>query len=634
MLLRARFLRTKFEISHKLAEAAAGWRRSRYLVASGYLSLLEGALLGVALAFGVVAVGVLVQFVINLSGIIWVSALAPGSMGFLILVWAFIGAAVSAALDLVHPLPGTEDNRSLSLIYLFFSILFLLYAWLGVAGMSGVLELAVYLLALVLISLLALRHKVASWALIVPYALFPLAITILLGLYSYSQLIEAVPHGSGAPAPNGRPLFMHLSDTHFVGREEGLTFQGAAWTTQNIEATARLVRRLQPRLLLVSGDVTDTGARREWEQAMNRLLRPATEARSKVILAPGTHDVHPAFGGADDTDSDFFGLSFQFISQIRTVRELAKMESPWTDRLPFFSRWQPTFATAMLPVPSYVRGVLLSRRFLEYQEQLGTGVTAEGTPVSERLQRKVDIAALADIAAGGRENSLSDFAKVRLVLARCSRPPAESSAALQNACDALRETLGSFSALGAGVSCDNLYPLLYRDEQAQASIIVLCDAAVAARGFGSAALGSINKAQLARFRQVLDRLPPESRYAIVMLHHRPIRPRDDRWGLPKTLRASDWSNSPLYHYSFLRGDDVTANELVTTILDHAGKNQHRTYALLYGHAHQKFLGKVYGREGQGQLWISETSALYEEVGARVAYPGPEGKDLVWAWVKP
>ena len=133
---------------------------------------------------------------------------------------------------------------------------------------------------------------------------------------------------------------------------------------------------------------------------------------------------------------------------------------------------------------------------------------------------------------------------------------------------------------------------------------------------------------------MLDRLPQDTRFVIAMVHHRPVRPRDDRWGLPRTWHAADWSNSPLYHYSFLRGDEDTANALVTTMLDHAGRHRARTYVLLYGHAHQKFLGKVYGRDGQGQLWISETSALYEELGARVAYAAPDGQDLIWSWVKP
>jgi 3',5'-cyclic AMP phosphodiesterase CpdA len=628
MLQHARVLRNRLDLFRKLS-AAVGWRRVGYLVASGYLSLVEGALLGALLAIGIVGFGLLVQRALNLLGIIWVSALAPSSMVYLALVWAFMGALLSAALDLLHPPSGTAEHKALPFIYLVYSSIFLFYAWLGPAGMSRVGALAFYLVVLIAISLLAVRHKGLPWALVVPYLVMPPALTILLGLHSYSQLIEAVPREGGAPARQGALLFMHLSDTHFVGREEGLTFQGATWSTQNMEATARLVRRLQPPLLLVSGDVTDTGARREWEQAMNRLLRPAKEAGSRVILAPGTHDMHPAFSGADDADSDFVGLVFQIVSHLRTVRELAQIEWSWLDRFFLSSVGRYRFVSAVVPVPSFVSRAVLARRFLEYQEELAAGVTADGSIVSERLKQAFDMASWV------KEAQASDRLKSQLILDRCFNPQAESSAALQNACDALREALGKYSAaLGTGVGCDDLYPLLYPDERTHASVIVLCDAAVTTRGFGSAALGLINKEQLARFAQMLARVSQDSRYVIIMLHHRPIRPRDDRWGFPKTWHAADWANSPLYHYSFLRGDAETANALVTTILEQAGRHPDRTYVLLYGHAHQKFLGKVYGREGQGQLWISETSALYEELGARVAYAGSDGTDLVWDWVKP
>jgi hypothetical protein len=46
---------------------------------------------------------------------------------------------------------------------------------------------------------------------------------------------------------------------------------------------------------LISGDITDTGEKAQWEQAAKELVHPLRDAGITLIMAPGNHDLQPIF---------------------------------------------------------------------------------------------------------------------------------------------------------------------------------------------------------------------------------------------------------------------------------------------------------------------------------------------------
>src|SRR5437867_1215481 len=97
----ARFGRSLLDISAKVATARPGWRRFAWLLISGYLSLIEGAMTGAAVA-GLIALGGLgFQNFINESGIVWVEVLTRNSVVYLVTFWAVVGALVAAILEIL-----------------------------------------------------------------------------------------------------------------------------------------------------------------------------------------------------------------------------------------------------------------------------------------------------------------------------------------------------------------------------------------------------------------------------------------------------------------------------------------------------------------------------------------------------
>src|SRR5262249_10276960 len=138
-----KFLRIRLKIPHKLS-SSFGARRSGYLVLLSYLSLGEGALQGAFLAALISGLGLGVQSIVNFSGIVWVDAITNRVLVYLVLLWALIGATISAVFDWWHPRAGTEERRWLSALCLIYTITFLGHAWLGLPGMAGWMNVSAY----------------------------------------------------------------------------------------------------------------------------------------------------------------------------------------------------------------------------------------------------------------------------------------------------------------------------------------------------------------------------------------------------------------------------------------------------------------------------------------------------------
>jgi len=184
-----------------------------------------------------------------------------------------------------------------------YSLTFVGHVWLGLPVLRGWI-IAFYLVAAGLILMTSLRWSALPLFLWLPYLFFPPLLTLIIGFATYGQLYQSSPVEaepivsieSAAPLP----IIIHVSDTHFIGTSRGKTHQGADWDIAAISQLMPYIHSLRPRYLLITGDVTDTGAEPEWSQAASTLLDPAKKAGITVIMAPGTHDLQQAFRGARD----------------------------------------------------------------------------------------------------------------------------------------------------------------------------------------------------------------------------------------------------------------------------------------------------------------------------------------------
>ena len=465
-----------------------------------------------------------------------------------------------------------------------YAITFVGHVLLGLPALSSWIAITIYFVVGLLFLVTFYIWKGMPLSLWIFYSFFPLLLTLAIGLFTAVQLYPTGPDKS-APSvsiesadPN--PLLMHISDTHFIGMAREKTFQGANWNLAAIARLEQLILRLRPDYLLITGDVTDTGEKAEWDQAFKTLLGTAKEACIPVIMAPGTHDLQPAFfrGGG------------------RGSVERADAE--------------------------------LSRRFLEAQREFG--------PDLQTVDRRTVRALLSweptneEIQETAREQYL---ACNRAALGFDTRP---SRSWAKRCADATRPSMVADNIIKfhTARACREWFPLLHHDAAERTTVIVLCSSGVATARLGRVALGSFGQEQLKRLEEALEQLPNQSRYVLVMLHHPPVRRWGDLWGLPKTWwRWSAWEESPLFNYAFLLSEWRESRDLIEKLLIAAKKRTNTVFILLYGHLHESHLSTIY--EDQGViLWASEAPALYEgATGVRVGYATGDSGEIKWKWLR-
>jgi 3',5'-cyclic AMP phosphodiesterase CpdA len=220
------------------------------------------------------------------SGLIWV------------VLAAILGGFISAILDWRYPEPGYEPAKTLTISILLYGVAFFLHFWVLLPGLASAWWMIAYFIAALLVPLLSLRFRFLPIALWVLYLLWPVLLTVTLGFYSYAQLFQSTPNISQPTEGNARTLLLvQVSDIHFIGDPTGKTHEGANWNVHNIDESLKTIISLKPRFLLITGDITDSGAQGEWEQARAALLNPVKKAGITTIMAPGNHDLGPAFGG-------------------------------------------------------------------------------------------------------------------------------------------------------------------------------------------------------------------------------------------------------------------------------------------------------------------------------------------------
>ncbi len=94
------------------------------------------------------------------------------------------------------------------------------------------------------------------------------------------------------------PYAIHVTDIHLVAEGEK-RIEGGSDGIRRLGELAQALRRSPPTLLLITGDLTDRGSSYEYNIAME-LLRPLRDAvGTKILLAPGNHDLGTAYSATN-----------------------------------------------------------------------------------------------------------------------------------------------------------------------------------------------------------------------------------------------------------------------------------------------------------------------------------------------
>jgi 3',5'-cyclic AMP phosphodiesterase CpdA len=136
------------------------------------------------------------------------------------------------------------------------------------------------------------KRDLSVWWLTIPALMLALAFKKLFDAFSWKSVpltrIDLVPT---QPQRNGFKI-VHLSDLHLCAA--ATTLEGGLARELVIETNREaLIWAWQqaPDLIAITGDITDTGARAEWEIFESLLGELPPEWRNKIVFVPGNHDL-------------------------------------------------------------------------------------------------------------------------------------------------------------------------------------------------------------------------------------------------------------------------------------------------------------------------------------------------------
>lgn len=227
----------------------------------------------------------------------------PLSDATAIFVTAFLGLFFSDMAGALAWLLHLTDEQSWTNI-LQSSLAFLLLDGLlnflrGFAGMTPVVAFAVATATLV-IWLLAhvILLTVLAWG---------VTVVVLFMTAPFAKTIERTAQPSSPP-------FTHLSDLHLTAHGHESIELGGAPNAAVIETIVEYFRT-SPLPVVITGDITDSGSRQEWQSFLNSVQSARQSGNNvPVLLAPGNHDLFP------------YARSFQpMISSLPLTSRLARL---------------------------------------------------------------------------------------------------------------------------------------------------------------------------------------------------------------------------------------------------------------------------------------------------------------------
>jgi 3',5'-cyclic AMP phosphodiesterase CpdA len=480
--------------------------------------------------------------------------------------WLIIALFATTAQYLMLPVAGTDQSVSASIL-VGLAVIFL--APLAATVLAAVsarinermkgkrLACAVSILGIVLYAAIMLAI-VAS-----PLLYFLHVTNEEFGSYPASRELPVEKAGIASTCDSPSVLAV-ISDTHITDLPRTLEKKehGDAKLRRMLEA----VRNACPKLLIVSGDLTDQGERPEWERfrALIRESGAATAARGaapQLVIVPGNHDLQGTpftqggeiltRGFARTQDEHFY--SVLYLGRKRSFLELADAER----------------MLAHVAVKSSVPA--------EFSRRVDEVLAA----AAKKVRVMTDPGSLGGAASPGR-----------------TRP---SFAYLYP--EGFRKMLEA-----AQKEFDDLFPMIYENAQPGLTLVLLNSSAHLSPG-ASMGLGSLGAAQMKRLEDYLSKLgaagnPPRS--LVVVLHHAPVRRAIDAWSWRELKEKV--GDSSIWAHTVLALDVDDAQKLVSLIDGFARSRRDVQVVLVHGHRH----GAPYLGETGGGVLIVEAPGTIED----------------------
>jgi 3',5'-cyclic AMP phosphodiesterase CpdA len=458
-------------------------------------------------------------------------------------------------------------------------VVFFFHLYLGLP----ILKRGFWLVGYICVGLVCLPPRLPwkSVALLIAYFSLPFVGTLLYGYTVFARL-----HMSGPPvleleqsvsSVRAGPLIIHISDTHILGLEESnRTNEGEIRNPKLIEGLTEQIISLKPHFLLITGDITDKGKTSEWTRARSVLLDAAHRRGIVVILAPGNHDLQPAFYGVSRSETTGNG-------------ELDRST--------------------------------LVRRFLEAEVAMNASLKSAREPLQKLVSWQPTDQSV-------EQESAEEYRTCIL------NPPAggdmswDIGCALATQKDRVRQVMIDDYAVKA---CPDWFPLSYYDDENL--IVVLCSVGQPTMSIGANALGSFGNDQVGRVEKLLANMPATTKRVLILLHHPGTRRWDDSDLWPERWwKLRQWEDSPIWNYALMSTQVNDSERLIGGLFKTAQRHPQVSVSMFYGHRHQRYLSEI--TNGKNSILLSEAPAFGDEhsIGFRACYERSDSTELNCVWV--
>lgn len=331
----------------------------------------------------------------------------------------------------------------------------------------------------------------------------------------------------------GNIEIVHLSDLHFTGKSDqkgiGKTDPGELLIHPYLEQ----IRKLKPRLILISGDLTDGGDAPQWAKVTDS-LKPLAE-QYPIIIAPGNHDLTTAYSGGEEE-----------------IGEIGRM----------LKQANYLIAQDTLNSDIYTSSGEKLRELLNKTKPNKEEVTQEQNKLIEQYIESVRI-------MSERGNFAREYVTLKI---------AKKLFSFENVYKLLM-------AKRLDRLWKQLFPLRWQSIDKKIWIFVLNSSEPSNHSLGISAIGAFGIQQLLRLTSIISAAGTESNIRTIgILTHHPVARPAERWTDLKTIF--------LFGTEQLLPDDSLA--LLELLSKQKAEHGNIEWYIFYGHRHQQSIGSLYG----------------------------------------
>lgn len=386
---------------------------------------------------------------------------------------------------------------------------------------------------------------------IILYTCVIIAWSALVARHQFRGLRELV--ALGAPlspkemTSGDQALFSHVTDLHITGADDIATLEGDKGGLIPLRAWLVKMRAIAPSYLLLSGDITDTGSRKEWER-VRAVLRDEWGGQPRIFACPGNHDVSRVYNEPNEHGlKNFLDFQRDFCPDL-----LAHDGRNWS---------------------------AIQR---DFSEQYHRDIQIHASAMRNAFVRDE-----ANVAATWTFGAKRRRAALRAIILKASKIDWKAQALLPEAetaaFDKHLETIGA-----------TLFPFYFVDADKHVGIISLNSVANRSKAFESA-LGEYGDAQLNEFANVLDAVSSKSSAVIVVTHHGLCRKDQDLKLFAEvnlTWRGLKRLVSRVKEYALLTFEFEETRRFFRILEDTGSRHAATRYYVVCGHRHAAMIGWI------------------------------------------